>query len=147
MPSDRQITTILSPQAWDAWKSRQDIAQSKYASISLMCTRYADIVARSLPDLTRAEWTLVLDALNGCVTWDAAFRPPYILVEISDHISLNQADQVHDVDGPALLAKLHALSLAQITAVLDRAEQFWAAVGRQEDPAIPGADPETHPGA
>ena len=93
--------------------------------------RYQEIVQRSRPDLSVPEWRLCFDAFDASMTsisWAG----------IAD--GMNRLGPKWGVDGRSLLARIHALPYAGIVALVDEAERYWAAVGRGEDPRVPGEE-------
>lgn len=89
--------------------------------------RYYALLAdelRSLdPPLTVGEACLLMDVLNGTFLDEHTYR--FLVVEVSDGITLNQVDRKWDVDGPALVARVAAMSPGQRLALVDAAERFW----------------------
>lgn len=100
--------------------------------------RYDEVCRRDLPRLSVAEWKLCVDALNGC--WLVDSPASWAGHEISDAVSLNQSDAKWGVDWASLQPRLAALTYGQWVALVDTAERYWAAVGRGEDPKVPGED-------
>lgn len=99
--------------------------------------RYAEVVRRSTPALSPAEWRLVVDSLNGVI-----HEPAQLIMAaasgVADAIQLDGLAEKWHVDGPALGKKLRALSFPQLVALVDVAERYWVAVSRKEDPKVPG---------
>lgn len=113
-------------------RSMSDSEYDREEAINSMLARHDGMIRALVPRLSRAEWGLVFDALNGSSLrdWSVRAAPVMLLAEIEDAIRLNQSDQHWGVDGPALLAKLKALTAPAAIAVVDAAERFWAPVGR-----------------
>lgn len=87
--------------------------------------RYYALLARELAavQLTEAEASLLCDAGNGTL-----FEPssiPLLWAEVDDAIRGDGLDRKWGVDGPALVAKLRALTPGQHYAVVDAIERFW----------------------
>lgn len=101
-------------------------------------TRYHELLQRerrSLRDLlTPNEQALIVDFCNGTF-WDAG-SIPLLWASAEDAVRLDGLDGKWRVDGPALVAKLKALSYAGSAALIDAAERFWGRVsaGEQPDP-------------
>lgn len=100
---------------------------------SAVVDRYRQICARHRPRLSRQEWGLVCDALNG--VWlqpaEMACSPSAIAFEVSDACSLSQRHRAHGIEDPRLLLdRLTALSYAEAVALVDVVETWWADPGR-----------------
>lgn len=98
-------------------------------TVTNMVLRYAECCRRSLPALTRQEWLLICDALNG--TWLAESSGGYsaaavLEIEIADAIAINALDAKWGILGTDLPTRLHALDYAARLAVIDVVERFWA---------------------
>lgn len=105
------------------------------ATVGQIVGRYLALCA-SPPRLSGAEWRAVFDVLNGVL-----FDPPemirYLPQEVADALADGLAEK-WQVDGAGLVAKLSAASLGELMAVADASWVFWSAVGRGEEPPIPG---------
>lgn len=89
---------------------------------------------RRLKDsLTQAELSLLVDACNGIVWWDAECIK-LLPREIEDAIMLNKLDEKWDVDEQALLARLKELDLLALCALMDWVERFWSGPYLKEKP-------------
>lgn len=77
-----------------------------------------------MPSLTVAEWKLCADSLNGVWMQEASMLG-MTWGGIADSIRLDRLDQKWEVDGPALVRKLQALSYAETIALVDLVERFW----------------------
>lgn len=102
--------------------------------------RYLNILAtsrRRLADqLNDQEIGLILDTLNGTLfsePFSISMLPLQIRDALDDHL-----DEKWQVDGPALVEKLKALSYADQVALVDAAERWWERVGRGENKLPPG---------
>jgi hypothetical protein len=100
--------------------------------------RYYQLLAREeralAPRLSEAEWNLLRDALNGVMLDDASWR--FLAEEVADAIADGDLAAKWGVDGPALVARLRALTPAQTLVVVDAVERFW-----HDQAAAPAADP------
>jgi hypothetical protein len=109
------------------------------AAVQRILGRYAEIVRRSVPDLSVPEWKLVVYSLNGVI-----HDPPSMISAlwhgIEDSISLDKLDTKWDVDGAALVKKLKRLSFAENVAVVDIAERYWLAVRLGQEAKVPGEE-------
>jgi hypothetical protein len=94
--------------------------------INVVADRYREIIRRNLPDLTLEEWSLVIDAMNGVITWDSAAMLGYAWAGIEDAIALDGLAAKWDVDGPVLIQKLHDLLYVESVALVDVVERFWS---------------------
>lgn len=99
--------------------------------------RYAEVVRRSTPALSPAEWKLVVDSLNG-VLHEPASLITAAAAGIADSIQLDGLAEKWEVDGPAFVKRLRALAYPQLVALVDVAERYWAAHARGEKPKVPG---------
>ena len=85
-------------------------------------TRYYDLLRRSLPTFTEPEASLLMDACNG---WHIEpHTAPLLWAQIADSLADGLAEK-WGVDGPALVARLRALSYAQALAICDAVEVAW----------------------
>ncbi len=84
--------------------------------------------------LSEGEQGLILDALNGTL-FSEPFSVGIIEHEIADAIADGYAEK-WQVDGPALVEKLTALSYCEKLAIVDAAERWWNRVARGEQPAV-----------
>lgn len=115
-------------------------ATSAGGDMARALARYREIVLRSRPRLTPAEWRLICDACNGVwLTADssAALAVTGIPYEVADGIRLSALDRKHGVEGAPLVAKLTAMPFADLAAVAEVVERFWAS----DSAAVPG-EPE-----
>lgn len=129
-----QLSATLSPAAQEALDQRAGESgfYSRSGAVSRALERYAEVCRRHLPQLSREEWMLVCDALNGALI-DPAGSVAWCWAEVSDACTLNGAAEKWGVDGAALVSRLQALDYAGLVAVVDVAERFWAAHSRGED--------------
>lgn len=102
--------------------------------------RYYAVLERELAsiNLTEREACLVCDANNGLMADppELACSPTMLWANVSDGIRLLKLDEKWNapdayptgppVDGPALVAKLQALTPGQTMAVVDAIERFWS---------------------
>ncbi len=89
---------------------------------------------RRLKDnFTQGEMSLLVDACNGIVWWDAHCIK-LLPREIEDAIMLNKLDEKWEVDGPALVARLKELDLVALCALMDSVERFWSGPYLKEQP-------------
>lgn len=87
--------------------------------------------------LSTAEVSAVLDNLNG--VWHAEpFSIGLIYANVADGLEDGLAEK-WKIDGPALVAKLKALSFSESAALVDCAERWWNRVANQEKPGFDGA--------
>lgn len=77
------------------------------------------------------ECALILDAVNG-----TAFADPVMVrllpATVEDAIQIDDLDRKWGVDGPALMAKMDALTIPERTAIVDAAERWWQSVATGE---------------
>ena len=84
--------------------------------------RYYALLARALPTFTEAEASLLVDALNGLIT--EPHTAHLLWANIEDALGDGLAEK-WGVDGPALVARLRALTPFAALAVADAAERWW----------------------
>lgn len=122
-PDDR-LRAALAARAGDdaplAYVARRDL-ERYYATLA------ADLRAVAL---TAPEALLIADAGNG-TAWDAQ-SARLLWAEVADALDDGLAEKWR-VDGPALVAKLRALSAGQALAVVDAIERAWRHPDRGED--------------
>ncbi len=105
-----------------------------------MAERYAVICRHSLPHFTVPEWRLIMDATNGLIS-DEHWQ--YWRHNVRDAVTLSGAAKRFGIaDADRFLAKIDSLMVAESIAVLDRTEQFWAAVQQDEEATVPGEHDE-----
>jgi hypothetical protein len=73
--------------------------------------------------LTVNEACLIVDVLNGALMDANSAR--LLWAEVEDGISLNGLAEKWNVDGPALVKRLQALTSVQALAIVDAAERVW----------------------
>lgn len=154
MPSDRISLRIPDHLRQVADLDAGDLA-SPSARIAGILDRYGLLMARSTPQLTRAEWCLILDAING---WASAYEPAElaasgIAAEVADHVKLNGADDkwgLSRAQAMGLAHRIHEMHPAEQLAIVDRAERFWRRCQLDTDEAMtaagihPSAEAEAH---
>lgn len=106
--------------------------------ISEALERYFYMLARASAGLrgilSREEVSLVADACNGTL-WQS-WSVPHLAAEIQDAVRLDALDEKWGVDGPSLIAKLQALDIASIYALVDAVERYWSRVEQGCQPVI-----------
>lgn len=88
--------------------------------------------------LTRAEWSIILDAMNGHLNTPGMSAQDEIEPNIEDHIALNRADLAHGAHGDVLLTKIKAFSAADWDIVMSVVEGFWKLSPDVRQSRIPG---------
>lgn len=101
--------------------------ESLSGSVNRLADRYYEIVRRSRIDLPPPELDAIRDALNGWLAEPAATIAGGPALEVEDALPDGLAER-HGIDGPALVAKLRALTYAQEVALVDAVEQYWRTV-------------------
>ena len=74
-------------------------------------------------ELSESEAMLIIDACNGTLFEPHTIR--LLWAQIDDAIVIDKLAGKWEIDGPALVAKLRALSYTQSLAVVDAAERYW----------------------
>ncbi len=138
----KSTSWYCTPEAEDVVRARggppgrgRDGAVSAVVNRSL--GRYAEICRRELPTLSQDEWGLVCEALMGTIH-EPAGMCSMVWHGVADAVRLDGLDAKWQVDGPALIRRLKRLSFAAEVALIDRAEQYLAALSRDERPELPG---------
>lgn len=96
-------------------------------------TRYYQLLRMTLPTFAEGEASLLCDVLNGTRLDEHTMT--LLWAEISDALADGLAEK-WEVDGPALVARLRALTPAEAYAVVDACERFWRGPYRQDGPMI-----------
>lgn len=129
-----RVTIYLNDDTAQLVAAREQLGRS--ATIARMLGRYQEICRRRLPELSRDEWCLIADSLNGALS-DPPQSVAWSIHGIEDSVRLDQIDAKWSVDWPALRERLQALDYAQLVAVVDLVERFWAAVSAGGNPDSP----------
>lgn len=123
----------------------EDSGVSLSGRVATIVLRYQEAVRRSRPRLSRAEWMLILDALNG-VGRLAEERPEAavagLALEVYDHLRLNDAARkwsLTPAQATGLVDRLRALSYVEALSIVEAAEQFWTHHELETDAAIAAA--------
>jgi len=122
-------TSIYASDALESvLEPRVSLARGISQTLTVIGIRYAEIVRRELAELELAddEWSAIYEALSGLAGLEQ-WSPAYLPAQISDAIGQNALDQKWRIDGARLMRRLGACSYAQLVAICDRAEVFWAA--------------------
>lgn len=126
----------FAPEIWAELERRGHGNRSAIISRSL--DRYFAVLAAYRQDLqtqfSDAEIALILDAFNGVAFWDiTSVRLAW--ANVQDAIEMDSLDTKWGVNDPAgLVAKLKALDLARLVALVDAAEMWWHRVAQGERP-------------
>lgn len=91
--------------------------------INTILSRYAEMVARSAPELTEAEWCAICEANNGTVTDDIPASVTMLWANVHDCRGLGEK---WDVDAKKLVAKMRAWTYAESVACAEIVERFWS---------------------
>ena len=91
--------------------------------INTILSRYAEMVARSAPELSLSEWGAVCDANNGTMTDDMPASVTLLWANVHDSRGL---DEKWDVDVKKLVNKMRAWSYAESVACAEIVERFWS---------------------
>lgn len=120
---DREVEDQLRQRA-SAGRSPAQVAARDLA-------RYYALLHRSLPAFSAPDASLIVDACNGWFV--EPHSAPLLWAEVADAISLDGLDAKWGVDGPALVARLRALTPFEALAVCDAIERAWKHLGAGED--------------
>ena len=81
------------------------------------------IASQSLPDLSPAEWELIVDAYIDIGNRESLQHPPYrIASDLMDYLGLLD---VADHPNPELVKRIHAMGQAEQFAILTCVQRFW----------------------
>lgn len=97
--------------------------------------RYLSLTDEYRPELSRAQWCAICDALNGTMLDNLWIRRGgrMIAMELEDSPGLGEK---WEIDLPALIAEMEALSTVESIAVLHVVETFWAHSEMDTDEAL-----------
>jgi hypothetical protein len=93
------------------------------------------IVRELMSRFTRGELLLMLDVCNGLVL-TPGMAGQHLLADVSDGIALDGLAEKWEIDGPALLTKLQALSIFQAHCLEIWCRAFWEQSGKPESVSI-----------
>jgi hypothetical protein len=93
-----------------------------------VAARYREIIRRSVPALTEAEWMACADALNGVWLGDPVTGPPTLWMEIADADQLDGLGAKWGIDAQALAQRLRDAHYAAAMAVIDVVERPWGSL-------------------
>ncbi len=129
MTSER-VSLYIPDQLADVLDAREDKGESLSCRIAAIIDRYGLLVRHHRPQLTRAEWCLILDACNG---WGLTPEPAELHVQgialnVHDDDRLNGGgakwgltrEQVDD-----LVRRLDAMNTAERIALVECIGRFW----------------------
>ena len=109
-----------------AWlEEHADNGQSVHMAAREAVECYAIVLEQELRrlDLTEPEASLIVDALNGCMT--EPHTVGLVWANVADAVSLDHLDRKWDVDGPALVQKVRSMTPCQAAALADAVARFW----------------------
>lgn len=101
-------------------------AVSRSALLARMLDRYAEVCRRAMPSLAAPEWELVAQALKERPQ-ESASLIAVVWASIEDTVRRQELDKKGKVDLAGLLERLKAMEYAQLLAVVDFCERYWAA--------------------
>lgn len=104
-------------------RSKDELPAARNAIAARDLERYYALLTASAPKFRQSEAMLIADALNGSLNEVHSMR--LLWASIQEAIEYDGLDQKWGVDGAALVARLRALSLAEIYAVTDAIERAW----------------------
>jgi hypothetical protein len=123
-------------EAIDARVKGRDPGRSTVASRDL--ARYYEAITRARADvrdkLSKAELSAVIDNLKGVYTSDTV-SVRMLWANIEDALA-NKLAEKWKIDGAALVRKLRSFTFIESAALIDAAERYWQAAGRDENPKI-----------
>lgn len=116
------ILALCGVESVDGLRERINAGDLNFSGrISACAARYLEICRRHKPDLSEPEWLGVATSIWSTDT--TSFDPRQLPLQVQDAVSLERIEETIDsLDGKALVAKLQALSYAELCAVLAEAE-------------------------
>lgn len=93
--------------------------------VNMAVDRYQEIIRRSMPTLTEAEWMACADALNGVWLAGEAAHLAVVWIEIEDGDRRNGLGAKWGIDALALARRLREAPYAAVVAVVDVVERLW----------------------
>jgi hypothetical protein len=96
--------------------------------INSIVIRYGNIVAATCPTLSRGEWLLICDMLNGTVLdTDSRDADPsrYLWADISESGKFDGLAEKWNVDTADLSTRVRAMTPAEQIAILEVVGHFW----------------------
>jgi hypothetical protein len=124
--STRKLGVYMSPDLEALVKGRED-HDTLSGRLGTVAQRYCEIVRRHKPDLSTAEWNACRDALNGVWLREAA-QLSSIWAEIHD-ADADGLGAKWQIDAKALAARIRQMPYAQMVALVEDVETWWAARG------------------
>lgn len=99
--------------------------------LAQICDRYLELLRRApLPELSEAEVNALRDCMNGTLNEPAGTIRCSIWANFEDACYDGLAEK-WEIDGPALLEKLKALTYAQELGLIEQIEAYWANAGSE----------------
>lgn len=129
-------TTVLTlrPDLLAELAARMSPGVGRTAVVERMLGRYLAVVGRCLPSLSRSDWATVADALRTGRRDEAgsvASLPAEVAVRMQ--VAGASADEWQ-----RMMRRLLEMTYAELVAVADTVERYWAAVARGESAWLPG---------
>jgi hypothetical protein len=125
--SSKRSGVYLSASSTKLVESLTGVNSSPSGIINCVIERYWWACKKSLPDLTTAEWEVLLNVYTGCEM--SSYSPPYRIgsdmMDYRGESDLNALEKT-DPDYATLVQKMNALSQVQQMAVLDFCQRFWS---------------------
>jgi zona occludens toxin (predicted ATPase) len=108
-------------------KSQETGFVSFSGQVNEMLKRYDHVMKISCPDLSTAQWQILLNVYNGCIISEY-HRPYRIASDMMDSIGAIDITQVEksDPDFADLVRKMYDFSQLEQMAILDFIQNFWA---------------------
>lgn len=106
-------------------RTRGDIGISWSQSVNKAVTDLKSLCVAMLPELTEAEWVMLLNVHNGSYLQDFTIFPLRLASDVMDCygvVELSGLDESHQ----ALVRKLHGMSQAEQYAILDMVQKYWS---------------------
>jgi hypothetical protein len=121
--SARRVTTYLTDAVQVVIGPLGD-GVSLSGRLTAVVLRYGDIMRRSCPPLSLAEWSAIMDACNGLCMGGDTSAPAFIWAEIADAAGVGEK---WGVDQEGLSQRLRRLPYSGQVAVAEVVERFWRA--------------------
>lgn len=131
----KRTSFMLYPRAQAFLEARDEGNFS--SALNQSVERYEEILKQArtnlLALLSEKEMALIIDVLNGTL-----FSEPVsihmVYGEVEDGVRMEGLDQKWEIDGPALIEKVHNLGYPEKVALVDAAERWWKSTGDGKQP-------------
>ena len=108
--------------------------ESRSARVNQVCADYIECIQHAMPELPRAEWCAIFDALNGLwIEPGEASTRRLLWAEIADCEGLGEK---WGIDQTALYTRVRAMTVPELIAVCEATRAFWLHCQQPTDQAL-----------